>query len=317
MDDPGRVVLSVLAAALLAAACSSGPHLHSTSSARAPEPMTASAISTSTLASSTATGPTAASHGNPGATIPSRQVATVQMINPNVGIALTTTFVLSCQPPQNAGSGCNTVATARPLNLVLTHDGGRIWAISGRPLPASQKAGEFAALAFNSSVNGYVAVGGELLFTDDGGSRWRRVTAAGQVESLTRAGRTAWVILNDCPPNATPAAECPTRVAQTTMTGTVTKLQTVPVAGANLVGTPASTVAVFATTNKTGTWLLTTVDSGRTWSRHRDPCTFGGGSLVGTDARQWWLLCAQDTGMNHDFVDIYETTDSGVTRPEG
>ena len=169
--------------------------MHSTSSARAPEPMTASTISTSTLAPSTATGLTAASHGNPGATFPSRQVATVQMITPRIGVGLTSTFVLSCQSPQNTVSGCNTVATARPLDLVVTRDGGRTWAVSGRVLPAGQKAGEFATLAFNSSVSGFVAVGGELLFTDDGGSRWRGVSVRGQVESLTRAGMATWVVL--------------------------------------------------------------------------------------------------------------------------
>ena len=129
-----------------------------------------------------------------------------------------------------------------------------------------------------------------------------------------------WVVLSDCPPKASPLAPCPARIGQTTTTGAVTNLQTVPVAGANLVGTPASTVAVFATRDavfatrdKVGAQLLTTLDSGRTWSRHRDPCTLGGGSLAGTDPRQWWLLCAQDTGMNHDIVDIYETRDSGVS----
>ncbi|HZV25961.1 MAG TPA: hypothetical protein VFG00_06695 [Acidothermaceae bacterium] len=132
--------------------------------------------------------------------------------------------------------------------------------------------------------------------------------------SLTRAGAIAWIVLRDCPPGAAPTAVCPTRMAQTTATGTLADQHSVPVAGIGLVGAPTSTVAVFANPEgKTRAQLVTTVDAGRTWSRHPDPCAFGGGALVGTDARQWWLLCEQDYGMGHAIVDVYETTDAGVT----
>ncbi len=235
------------------------------------------------------------------------------MISPSLGVGLTTTLVYRCQPPQSVLGGCNTVATRRPLDLVVTRDGGRTWATSGRPVPvaAQPKAAEFVALAFGSSTSGYVMVGGELLFTADAGSSWQRLAVPGRIESLTPVATTAWVVLSDCPPDAPATAPCPTRIAQTTPSGGLIDQHTVA-ATVDPVGTPTSKVAVFINPESTAS-LLITVDAGRTWSDRPNPCPVGAPSLTGTGAPDWWALCSHNIGMHHAYVDVYETTDGWAT----
>jgi photosystem II stability/assembly factor-like uncharacterized protein len=251
-----------------------------------------------------------------GAAVPSRQLATVQMLGTNVGVGLTTTFVERCRATPTPQTGCNVVTTARPLSLVVTSDGGRHWKVSGRPVPSpgGTKATLFGEIAFSSPTDGYVAVGGALLYTANGGHSWRPVALARQLESLTRAGTTAWVVLRNCRSRAAPKATCPTAVAKTTAVGTLTGRYTVPVSGVDLVGAPTSSVAVFEDAgDEHSMWLVATTNGGRSWARHLDPCPFGAGSLAGTDAWHWWLLCAQGIGMNQAIVDLYATADGGAS----
>lgn len=59
--------------------------------------------------------------------------------------------------------------------------------------------------------------------------------------------------------------------------------------------------------------LLRTADGGKTWTRGHPPANAMGGALAFSDARHGWLLVSRSMSMFQNAVDIYRTTDGGVS----
>jgi hypothetical protein len=231
----------------------------------------------------------------------------VDMLTPSSGVAVVSGST-------TCGEFCETRGSAMQAVLASTTDGGATWRVEGAPvmghLPDPPTT---AQMAFTSARRGDVLINGAVYVTDDGGTHWARLPGVDGAVSLIAVGPSLWI--TGCA--FVGCANYLTQIQVGSASGGVTRTLTV--------GSPARTSPNRAVASgpdrgsgstRQGT-LVVTADAGASWSTPRAvPCPgnvpFGGYAAL--DASHWWILCqVSSPRLSNATVDLFETTDAGVT----
>jgi hypothetical protein len=255
-----------------------------------------------------------------GERVPAAWLAAIEFLSPADGAGVTASLVSCTSGPGGSGTGHLTP------RLVTSADGGMTWRTDGPALPRWLQPGSGPAqLAFSGPGRGWLAAGGALAFTGDGGRHWQRLARAEQFQALASGGRYV-------------AAVSRTRGGQLRVwrlaPGGATGLALTPVPGQPAIpaGEPAATalsVAVVARTGQivlalprgTGDRLIAQLP-GRRWIALTEPCL----ALNGTDSPRagfealaaapgggLGVVCGHGAGMMHASHSFWLSRDGGRT----
>ena len=246
-----------------------------------------------------------------GAVVTARDVAAIDMLTPRVGVGVTETSLFSCKLTSPT-AGCQSEFAPFPLELVATTDGGHSWRREGVPIPYAQTDKlPFSSMVFVTKRAGYVQVGESLVSTTDAGQHWRTLLTGAGLLTLSVWGSSVWVA--ECANGPLPTSPCRASLRVGLPGGVLSSPTAVPLTAGQLIGRVGPGVGVFSGLGPTPEvqqpeQFMVTTDAGRSWAPLRVPC---GGPVVGFDPGRWWLVCAQDGGMNQGIVRVYATSDSG------
>ncbi len=257
--------------------------------------------------------------------VPARDVANLEMFTARHGVAV------ASEAPRDR---------PRAVYLLSTVDGGILWSVTGA-LPARLAGAVLATrsgfdlvateLAFENPEIGYLAVrpperSEVVLYTADGGARWRTVATPGSATGISLDEGRLWAVSDVCPGGNTASSDCRSELL-TYRFGRLrpTSVKPMPVETPDVV--PEShllrrigpTAAVFTSDGTAGYPhdLMMTTDAGRSWEPVTDPCRdktrMSPSGLVATEPDRWLLLCEIDGGMENYDVRLFSTRDSGTS----
>jgi photosystem II stability/assembly factor-like uncharacterized protein len=202
--------------------------------------------------------------------------------------------------------------------LARTSDGGSTWRVTGTRLPGvagGLPAG--AALAFATAQSGWVADGGSLDVTRDGGARWARVHLGGIVQRISALGASLWAFVARCP--AAPGS-CRYRLEATTLPGTAWhQAGLLPAALGNyeplIIARLSPSRALIAMGQMTSAPAYLTTNGGRTWAPVRAcaPPGYSPIALAATGPRHAWALCNGGAAAGSSAKSLLSSADGGQT----
>lgn len=195
-----------------------------------------------------------------------------------------------------------------------TDDGGQRWA-TGRAVRGSDQASAQAAMAFVTARQGWAFTPG-LFYTTDAGHSWRREAAApAVVDSLAVAGRSTWLVGQQCR-----TGTCPSMLYRTDRVGgRLVRLPAQPTAQdsvTSLVRLSPSAAVVIVSTSGHRWHLAATDDAAASWTSQPDPCPTPHAALSGGGHSSLWLACSLPSrsmcGCDGPTI-IYRSRDLGAT----
>lgn len=211
--------------------------------------------------------------------------------------------------------------------LLATADGGKSWALSGRPavalnIPGNQHADPSAVreVAFANSRDGWL-FGPGLWSTNDGGANWRQAKPGGPIYQLATYGNEAFALVASC--NEAADSKCsPTEKLERSAVGssswaTVPGLRGTFTAG-SLAGDGPDVWVAMPSKEGTANSLWHSTDSGASWQRLPDKCFDRSqgvdiAALAATNGSRLFELCAGNAGAGQEGKSLRLSTDSGTT----
>jgi photosystem II stability/assembly factor-like uncharacterized protein len=200
--------------------------------------------------------------------------------------------------------------------LALTTDAGKTWRITGARLPGPAAAFSVAVdMAFLGPRLGWVAGGGTLDVTRDGGAHWAEAYLGGKVLRIRAFGASLWAFVAPC---AADPARCRYQLDAIALTGhTWHKVGRLPAALGNygpLVVTRLSADrALVAMGQVSSTPAYLTTDGGRTWAPVNAcaPHAYSPIALAATGPRDGWVLCLGSAAAGRSAKSLLQSTDGG------
>jgi photosystem II stability/assembly factor-like uncharacterized protein len=238
----------------------------------------------------------------PGATCPARvqaaALSSITFFDASYGLGL-----------WSQGSRCG-------ARLALTADAGKTWQVTGARLPGP--ASDFSVTvntAFLSPRLGWVAGGGILDVTRDGGAHWAEVHLGGKILRISAFGDSLWAFVAPC---AADPGRCRYRLDAITVTGnTWQEVGRLPAALGNygplVVARLSARRALVAMGQVSRTPAYLTTDGGRTWAPV-DACLphlYSPIALAATGTRDAWVLCLGGAGAGRSAKSVLRSTDGG------
>jgi len=204
--------------------------------------------------------------------------------------------------------------------LARTSDGGSTWRVAGGRLPGPAgrlSAGGGVTMAFASARSGWVAGGGLLDLTRDGGARWARVHLGGVVQRISAYGGSLWAFVAACP--ADPGS-CRYRLEATTRPGADWhQAGLLPAALGNygplVVARLTASRSLVAMGQVTSAPAYLTTDGGRAWAPARAcaPPGYSPIALATTGPRDAWALCLGGAAAGSSAKSLLRSADGGQT----
>lgn len=310
------LVVSLLCAAMGAAACSSHHQPTSDTSSSIPGTPASSGLSSPGAAASTSSDP---SDGSPTGTTPTGTTSTGTTTGATT--AGTTPTISAAGGPVPAGfqpTSVTFVSTSKGFalgvvpcdagnctTLVTTADGGAHWAfVATVPAALAGRSAAIGKVRFANASDGWV-FGPELWSTHDGGIRWTHVATAASTVDVEASGGTAYAL-----------------VGAKLLRTSVSADNWAPVPGVVLAGAGGSIALhghagwVVGRGGPGATKLFTSPD-GETWHSLADPCASSGNdwALAGVapvDNSSIFLLCVGDAGAGSQSKKVLYSGDAGL-----
>jgi photosystem II stability/assembly factor-like uncharacterized protein len=236
-----------------------------------------------------------------GAPLPAVHLGAVEFLTPRRGVGVS-----------NPSPRCAT----QPTWMAVSTDGGAQWRAAGARVPVRSRFGDTPGVAFVSPMRSWIATGGKVFGTADGGARWSYEPLGGRVADLRVAGASVTALAVDCA--GQDVVSCPVHAWSHAAEGWIDDGR-LPVAagGANpvLASDPGGRqmVAAMPTDGETRPLLLSD-DRGRQWRRIADPCGrrwWFPGTVSVPSYGHLWLLCQGGGGMGSSTSALYASRDSG------
>ena len=260
----------------------------------------------------------------PGVGFAAWHLGAVRFSSSSNGIGLTTSAI-GCDHRLPTG-GIEVNEHSQVTQLATTSDGGRLWQLTGAPVPATATVGGLRPerLIATSSSDLWAVVGkGRLVATSNGGARWTVQPLPGTVSQVEPAEGSVWALT--CVASRPHAFACHPQLWRARTPGS----------GWNRVRLPRQTaadpesiqlavlsrtliVSVIANHGRTGGFeLWRSDDVGRRWqaqrvSGHGRPCD-DGTALVSDPPATAWLLCNTGGALSNSDKSLLRTTDGGRT----